>query len=559
MPWPTDPDFWDPRVSFPGMWKIRPKEGGEPIEFRLWGHQEILAAMLLRCYAENKWLAHAKPRKEGSSTLWLGVALQHVMFRYGVTAGILTHEKDTSEELSSIAIRMHRHCPPQIKRRKHAGTKKVLKFPDIESKMELASIAEPEPLRGNTGVQVLVASEVSAYGAIAKDTSAKFAAIMSNVPEDGGFVIQESTPRYYGDELHLTFQDATNNPNSRYLKCFIPWTHVADYSRTPPPKWQMPEAVADYAHKWDLTLEQAYWLASFGLEKCGRSWEKFRAEYPIDEEDCWLLAGESVFHRDNLLQMRKSLDDGTGLAEIPMHQWTFWEKPWQNEEYADHRYVIFVDPAGSWSKRDLFAAEVMNMTELTQAGEYLGHTNAHSFARELCKVGTDFGKCPIYVEANGVGEALLSHLIELGYPRVYHRRQSSSLIGAKQRGDFVPGWHANKKTKTEAVSITQEYIADGSLKLRSPRAITQLLNYRGQWDRLRNDRDTQGGHFDLVAAICGCCWAHRYEFAGRFEQRPKTLADSAKAAWDRIQRELRAHERAGGSNLNANSPWGRHL
>jgi hypothetical protein len=259
--------------------------------------------------------------------------------------------------------------------------------------------------------------------------------------------------------------------------------------------------------------------------------------------DCWLPGGDAVFSVDRLTAMLKALDGGTGVA-ADMSPYVENEQP-----EAKKRYLITIDPAGSFTERDKWALEVLNVSDCSQAAEFTGHSNAFVIAKLAADLGKKYNNATVYVEANGVGEAVLSHLISMGYPYIYFRPD-----GGK------PGVHASASFKAEAIGILQQLIADGSLKLFSHRLISQLLNYRNQWDgfgesRGRN-RDSKGGHFDLVAALAIAAWAWRKEGGGVKVQKEKTLADHRRAfqdylnALDRIQRQ--------GNEVNE-TPWGEHL
>ena len=148
-----------------------------------------------------------------------------------------------------------------------------------------------------------------------------------------------------------------------------------------------------------------------------------------------------------------------------------------------------------------------------------------------------------------MGEAVLSHLLSLGYPRVFHRTSNNPLV-KKSGSSYIPGWHSSAQRKAEAISILQSLIEDGSLTLRSRRLLQQLLNYRGQWDRL--DRDAKGGHYDLVAAMSLAAWGWKNERGRRARFADKS--DKVRTAWNRI---LRIAD-GGSTGWEANTPWGSH-
>lgn len=532
---PTHPQFWDPAVFLP-QWKVRSKQGNL-VPFKLWSHQQLLAAAVVRCYQEDKWLVHVKPRQEGSSTFFTGVATQNAMYRVGCRAALLAHKKETAKSLSEIAIRFYQSTPQIIQPRKTLGLKRTLEFPQLDSRMTIASVRDEEPLRGDT-VQVLLATEVSSWeenGGPEAWTSA-----LNAVPRDGGFVIAESTPKYHGDQLHVLCTEA-EQPGSRWLKVFIPWTLVEEYRVAPPPGWRPIKDVLDYANANGLTESQAFWMQSEGLPRCANDFARFRAEYPVNELDCWVLAGESVFPQDPLMERAKTLDGGTGIT-IETKPLEIWQPA-----VKGNRYIITCDPASSWSKQDMFGVQVLSVDDCAQVAEYLGHTDAFTMAKQLMVLSAQYNGARIYVEANGVGDAVLSHLIALGCRNMYWRSGGNGHSKA-------PGWYNTVKTKAEAISILQTIIADGSLTLNSVRCIRQLLNYRGQWDRL--DRDAQGGHFDLVASMAIAAWAWRHEVGRGFVARQLSDKEKTEQAWRRILRI--ADSSPAGSQRGDKSPWGTH-
>ena len=97
----------------------------------------------------------------------------------------------------------------------------------------------------------------------------------------------------------------------------------------------------------------------------------------------------------------------------------------------------------------------------------------------------------------------------------------------------------------------QEIIDASSLILHSTRCIRQLINYRGQWDKL--SRDASGGHYDLAAAMAGAAWAWRIEIGAKWENRKLSDRDIANKNWKRLMTKI---DKA--STMDANSPWGTH-
>ncbi len=536
---PNNPGFWDP-ANFLPMLKVRSKTEGL-VPFKLWPHQYIMAAAVQRAVTERKWLVHIKSRQTGSSTFFTGIVYQHAAFRRGCWCSILAHRKPTARNLAEMANRYWRSTPKSIRPERHGRVKRTLEFPRIDSRIDIASVQDDEPLRGDT-IQVLLATEVSSWADAAGEDA--WISARNAVPDKGGFIMAESTPRHLDDQLHLVCKEA-ERPNSQWLKCFIPWTMIEEYRAPPPPGWRPNKVIREYMDSHpQLTVEQAVWMQQSGLPKCAHRITRFRSEYPIDEGDCWLSPGEAIYDRTRLRRMLYDIDGNTNLS-ASNEEWLQFQKPIEN-----HKYIIFCDPAASWSKRDLFAVVVLDVSDCSQAAEFLGHKNAWQMAHLLAKVGRDYNDATIFVEANGVGEGILSHLIDnpkLKYRRVYHR--TSRRIGGGTAS--VPGWWSSEKTKRAAEGALQDLIVDGSLKIHSARSCKQLMNYRGSWGKRR---DSAGGHFDLANAWAGAAWAYQHTpVGGRFGKERATPAQEAKVAWDNLMDKIDP------TFNTSETPWGDHL
>jgi hypothetical protein len=537
---PQEREFWDPQ-NFCPMLQIRPKRGGLR-DFFLNSAQRILSAAMIRCYRERKWLVHVKARQEGSSSFFTAIGYQNAGFRRGCDVGILANRHETAEKLNRMALRFYQTTPAEIRPRRDTQLKRWLEFPDLDSRLMIGSVRDAEPFRGDT-IQFMVCTEVSAPQWQAHGENAMTAALNA-VPDENGMVVAESTPRAHGDPLHELVQES-QDPYARWLTVFIPWTMLSEYQTIPPPRWQPKAEVADYAHRHKLTPEQAFWMQSIGLPKCKNKLHRFISEYPIDLDECFGLAGDPIFDSEVLWEWKQRLDGGTGLT-AETAEWEVLHEP-----ELDHRYVVAIDPAGSWSKRDRFGMVVLDMTDCKVAATWTGFTTAGKMASFAARQARSYNSAIIAVEANGVGEAVLSHLLEvLAYPYVFHRRAADSIREISDT--LVPGFWSGHSTKAAAISYLQDVIEDREIGIASMRLLRQLAGYRGQWDKLQ--RDEKGGHFDLVAALAIAVWIFFHEVSGGRIRRVRSPKEMATENWERL-----LHRIGEGTGEGWNTPWGQHL
>lgn len=529
-------EFWDPWCYMPHQ-KVRTLRG-DIVPWTPWSHLRILAAAQVRAYRESKWIAHLKARREGSTAFFTGVAYQNAAHRRGCTAALIGYKKESALSMAKVASRYWKHEPEAWRPERRQGLKRLLAFDALDSEIVVAAVKDDEPLRGE-GVQFALANELSSWeGAKAEDA---WVALRSAVPEDGGMLVVDSTGRFAGDPMHNVWKEGAE-PGSPWLRIFIPWTMIERYALEPVPGWVPHALVTEYRKSHVITDAQAYWMHKVGLPKTQYKLGKFMAEYPYDDHEPFQVSGESIFDEMVLVDRRRLLDQGTHLID------EFSEYEEFKAPDPQHHYVIAVDPASSWSERDHFGVQVIDVTAFEQVAEFQGHKTSFSMARFLIELSTRYNRANIYVEANGVGEGVLSHLVDsFGWPHVFFRRDLGS---ARPK----PGWWSNAAHKAQAIGTAQEIIDDGSLILYSTRTIDQLLGYRdGKW---ASHRDAQSGHFDLAIAMFIGCWAAMAELNRTNRVRKSRDAIAAEA----IERFIERLDNLtpGLAGTAALTPWGAH-
>lgn len=528
-------EFWDPWYYLQHQ-TVRGISGIQ--KWQPWSHLRILCAGVTRCYREGKWLNHLKARREGSTATLVGIGYQNAAHRTGCTSAFLGFKKESALSMAKIAVRYWQHEPEAWRPKRRPGLKRLLAFDQLDSEIVVAAVKDDEPLRGE-GIQFTLANELSSWQSNkAQDV---WVAVRSAVAEHHGLLVVDSTGRYAGDPASLVWKEG-KEPGSPWLNLFIPWTLIERYSLEPPPKWEPHPLVRYYLDTHPgITEAQAYWMHKVGLPKCKYDLAKFMAEYPYDELEPFQVSGECLFDAIQLTARLRQLDQGTGLLR---------ELSEYEEFYAPvpgHHYVVACDPASSFAEKDFFGVVVMDVTTCEVVAEYVGHKKAFIMARLLIELSSRYNHGNIYVEANGVGEGVLSHLDAMGYRHVFWRRDITS-------SRPKPGWWSNVAHKAQALGIAQELVQDGSIILHSRRLIEQILGYRGGWESSR--RDLQGGHFDLFAAFCIACWAYMAEL-GRGHQKVKTKQALEQEALDNFNRAL---ETLAPSSMPGGTmtPWGMH-
>lgn len=493
------PEFWNPEWMLPHL-SIRMKAGGNA-PFTLRDHQRKLARAVVKCWTEGRWLLHLKARQEGATTFCAGVLMQHVMFRRGITAGILGNkgaDKKNSGIKNAVEMckRFHRSVPEGQRPRLPAGLTNSLEFPDLDTAVLVEAARGEEPFRGNT-LQLLLADEIASWD----DADTVWAAALNAVSDEGSLVMAISTPHHYGDAMHTLCQGSLR-PGSKWVYVFTPWTALAEYRAVPPKGWRASPDVINYATKYRLNEQQAFWMESVGLAKCNYNMSKFLAEYPPDDVSCWIRTGGEWFDSHRLMEMLVLTQAGEA-REAP-EDWSV-----QEEAVPGTPYIVTVDPISDDARRDQLGIVVLNGTTCKVAATYQGYMEAHLAAKKVDELSVRYNGARIYVENNGVGQAILSHL-RLRGGDIFSRLHGTAPQAEDSSAPMKWGWNSNHASKAVAVAALQELVRDGSLEIRCERLLRQMLGYRGAWDR---GRDESGGHYDLVAAMSMAAWAYVHDRA----------------------------------------------
>lgn len=519
-----NPLFWNPQFFLPCL-TVKNKQG-QRVPFVPYTHQLRLAVAILKAWELGyTGLVHVKPRQEGATALFAAVLTWLTMFQKGQTSAILSYKGEHSKSAMEKCIGYWNSLPEWARPVRNKQIRSRLAFEAIESNLYLSSVRADEPYRGET-VNWLLADEISSWAAVAGESA--WVAARNAVPEQGGFIFALSTPKGYGDQLHQLWEEA-EHPDARWLRVFISWLEIEEYSKEPPPNWHPNTDVTAYALKYRLTEAQAFWMQTVGLPKCQGNMERFLSEYPPNEDECWVQAGEHVFEPEVLRRHLDRLKEERGQAfSSPQETLDIFIAP-----ETDHRYVVSVDPASGWAKTDYWGITCWDLYTGEEVWEFWGHARADEINELLKFISPKYNRPLIAIEANGVGDALLSYVTRERSLDVYWRDTTH------------PGWWSGEGSKAQAIADLQALLVDGTFRPNSPRLIRQLMQYR-----VGKARDDEKGHFDLAGSACMGAWFWKRQTRRKKEAPPQTHAD--------LMAEYRRQNQLGAARPRPNTPWGNH-
>lgn len=129
-------------------------------------------------------------------------------------------------------------------------------------------------------------------------------------------------------------------------------------------------------------------------------------------------------------------------------------------------------------------------------GSYLNkHLPPDLFAKELARIGAEFGNCLLAPERNNVGHAVISTL--RGYPNLFNQRDDSKRA-IKVTDKF--GWITNKKTKPQMFFEFRKAYNDGLILIKDIDVLKEMRAYTTM-DLTETKIGLATRHFDLLTAV----------------------------------------------------------
>jgi hypothetical protein len=129
------------------------------------------------------------------------------------------------------------------------------------------------------------------------------------------------------------------------------------------------------------------------------------------------------------------------------------------------------------------------------------------YSQMLHSAATEYGKCLLVVENNGIGISVLEKLISMGYENLYYSIKSThefieaSIAETNERA--VPGFTTSTKTRPLIVAKLEEFIRNKLIRIYSQRTFNEFKTFiwnNGKPQAMRSYHD------DLIMALAIACW-----------------------------------------------------
>jgi hypothetical protein len=330
-----------------------------------------------------------KGRQQGCSTYIQARFFHQVITSRGKKAFILTHDKEATKNLFSMAQRFYENLEPGLIPKPDTANAKELYFREFDSGYAVGTAGNKAVGRSQT-IQLMHASEVGFWQFAAEHSQGVMQAVAG---EKGTEIIMESTANGIGNYFHQRWLEAMN-PDSEYQAIFLPWYWQDEYTFNAENMKLTDEEQELYGIYGDsgLTVEHLAWrrkkIAEFSKDyEAGR--ERFNVEYPLNANEAFKNAVARAFINSKYVERAR-------------------------HEQVEHGGNLIIGVDVAISDRDRTAI-IRRKGRCAYNLERFGNHNTMEIVGRVKRIIMDEKPARVYVDCIGIGAGVVDRLREMGF------------------------------------------------------------------------------------------------------------------------------------------------
>lgn len=418
-----------------------------------------------------------KARQEGVSTIIEALIYWYAATHKNVHAKIVSHDRESASNLYSMFRRYYDNSAKIFQPTTKYNTKNDLLFDNeagtgLKSQISISSAENTGTGRGLT-VNWLHGSETAKWS----NGQELLAGLLQTVPLLANTAIfLESTANGVGDFFYDTWQAAKAGKSS-FTPLFFGWHEHDEYRiKTKPLKDLTPEEKI-LKKQYNLDDERLAWRRLKLREFAGNE-QKFAQEYPINDQEAFLVSGRARFDGYKLIEMEKQCHDPgqfeliqkkpdnnkvltnrdmtiVAPKKVPGAPLKIWEQPQESV-----KYVIGADVSDTGD--DFSVATVMRIDQTRTVARWRSDCEPSEFGEVLKELGDWYNSALIGVESNNHGLTTIQRLRDMNYTNLY--RRETGLDERFEQHTSKLGWRTDRKTKPLMIDALSEAISKGSIQ-----------------------------------------------------------------------------------------------
>lgn len=467
-----------------------------------------------------------KARREGVSTIVQATFAHRAFTRTNVKAYTIAHEADAASILHGMTEGMYDNLPRALKPPKTAGN--LGKRLRLANGADLRTETAKDIHAGRSGAATLLhCSEVGMW----EHGDEVLRSMLSTVPNaPGTVVVLESTAQGVGNTFHRRWISAEKG-DSGYTPLFFSWLedpvyaiHGVEDSDLGP----LDDEEEALRVTLDATPAQLAWRRQIIRTEFDGDLDGFHQEYPSTPTEAFITSGRQFFGAQYIARFHPQEAKRARLRGT-------WKKGgWISAERddtgplhifappaKDHRYVIFIDPAGTVGElraqtfadprdiSDFTCMWVVDCMTMETAAVWHDRYDIGKIGEEAAKLGKIYHNATICPEMNaGYGLLIVETLRNLGYSAI-HRDRERTTYGRETKSAY--GWMTTVITRPLMLETLRDVL----------REAPEALRYEGLRDEMQTfiigkarPEAAPGTHDDTVFAAAGA-----YTIAAEYAQR----------------------------------------
>jgi hypothetical protein len=445
--------------------KVRHPQRGL-IPFNLWDFQ----SQLIQDYLDHRFNVVLKARQLGVTETTAAFGAWMILFHRNKTVLCAATKGDTAKKLVR-SIRTVLESIPKWLLLANFDTRNKMSL-ELSNGSIVKAITSSKDAGRSESVSLLVIDEAAHIKGFDEMWTGLF-----NTVSAGGRVIMLSTPLGVGNVFHKVYTDAVAGRNNFHPTKLMWWVH--------------PEHIDDLEDDPDRPgFKTSTW---FREETKGQNARDRAQEHECD----FASSGNTVIDASALAFVESCVIQPMAMQNFDYSLWV-WATP-----NKVTRYFLAADVARG-DGADKCSFHVFETDTMLQVCEYDGRLRPDDYAALIDQVGREYNSCPVVIENNSFGLAVLEHLKLLEYPAVYCTKKGEDkgeLVDMRiglTSDDLVMGFTTSPKTRPVMISKFEEYIRTRQVTIRSSRTLGELKTF--VWTDTGRPEALKNSHDDLVMA-----------------------------------------------------------
>ena len=330
-----------------------------------------------------------KGRQQGCSTYIQARFFHQVITSRGKKAFILTHDKEATKNLFSMAVRFYDNLEPGLVPQADTANAKELYFKEFDSGYSVGTAGNKSVGRSQT-IQLMHSSEV-AFWQFAEDHSKGILQAISN--EKGTEVILESTANGIGNYFHSRWLNAMD-ADSEYQAIFLPWYWQEEYTYD--------------AENFRLSEEEQHYMDLYqanGLTPSHLAWRRMK----IDEFSKDYDAGKEFFNVEYPFSATEAFKNPIANVFILSK---YVEKA--RKQDIEHKGGLIIGVDVAIADRDRTAI-LRRRGRVAYNLQRVSNYNTMEIVGLLKRIITTEKPAKVYIDCIGVGAGVVDRLQEMGF------------------------------------------------------------------------------------------------------------------------------------------------